>query len=104
MHIGETVPLKSPDEEDTPGGWGSDGMYQPAANNSGLWSLSSPMSRACAEQLEEALLAWRGASLARPVFGAAMRWSPSGVAFWAYPRAWATAEVRVGAGVGESQV
>ena len=69
-----------------------------------LWSLSSPMSRARAEQLEEALLAWRGASLARPVFGAAMRWSPSGVAFWAYPRAWATAEVRVGAGVGESQV
>jgi hypothetical protein len=47
---------------------------------------------------------WRGASLARPVFGTAMRWSPSGVAFWAYPRAWATAEVRVGAGVGESQV
>ena len=47
---------------------------------------------------------WRGASLVRPVVGTAMRWSPSGVAFWAYPRAWATAEVRVGAGVGESQV
>ena len=37
-------------------------------------------------------------------FGTAMRWSPSGVAFWAYPRVWATAEVRVGAGGVESQV
>ena len=49
-------------------------------------------------------IAPHGAILARPVMGAAMRDLTLGVAFWAYPRAWATAEVRVGAGVGESQV
>ena len=41
---------------------------------------------------------WRGASLARPVFGTAMRWSPSRVAFWAYPRVCTTAEGHVVSG------
>ena len=38
------------------------------------------------------------------VLDAVTRCSPSGVAFWVYPRAWATAEVRGGAGEGELQV
>ena len=48
--------------------------------------------------------------LARREFGATGFWNRdalvalAGRVLWAYPRAWATAEVRVGAGVGESQV
>ena len=36
LHIGETQPLKSPDDEDASQcRWGNDGMYQPAGNDSG---------------------------------------------------------------------
>eukprot|EP00966_Prymnesium_polylepis_P167291 3867508-Prymnesium_polylepis.1 len=58
LHIGDTVPLKDPAEA-SQGYWGSDGMFQAAADNGGEWKLTSPMGAERATQLEDTLLEWR---------------------------------------------